>query len=93
MEKLTGRLSPMPTLNGNLSIESELHGSLTVGDIHMDGGYDFYSGEYEVLPKANENTILPTKNKILEENVIVLDIPYYEVSNVDGITIYIGKDE
>lgn len=91
--KLKGKLSPVIGLKGSLTSNEGLGGKLTVGDIIINGGYDFYSGEYEVLPKANENTILPTKNKILEENVIVLDIPYYEVSNTTGTTIYIGKEE
>lgn len=91
MEKLIGKLSPMPTLNGFLSPTSGLKGTLSIGDIHLDGGYEFYKGDYVVTPKANENTILQTKDKIMEENVLVLDIPYYEVSNEDGITICIAE--
>lgn len=52
-----------------------------------------YTGDYTVTPKAHTETILPTKNKHLTEDVQVLEIPYYEVSNAaGGSTVYIAKE-
>lgn len=55
-------------------------------------GYPMYTGDYVVTPLAGEETILPTQDKALQNNVTVLEIPYYEVSNASGQTIYIGTE-
>lgn len=49
-----------------------------------------YTGEYVVTPLANEDQILPTKDKSLLEDLVVNKIPVYEVSNTYGTTITIG---
>ena len=49
-----------------------------------------YEGEYTVTPKVEEQT-LATARKILNEDVVVEKIPYFEVSNNSGgITASIG---
>ena len=54
-------------------------------------GGEAYDGDYEVVPKAFEPVVLPTKNKLRggrcdrQQNV-----PYYEVSNETGTTVYIA---
>ena len=51
-----------------------------------------YEGEYEVTPKVAEQT-LPTAQKLLEEDVHIKKIPYFEVSNTSGgNTVYIGNE-
>ena len=51
-----------------------------------------YEGEYEVTPKVAEQT-LPTAQKLLEEDVHIKEIPYFEVSNNSGgNTVYIGSE-
>lgn len=49
-----------------------------------------YEGEYTIKPLANISKILQTKDKSLNENIVVLEIPVYEVSNEYGTTITIG---
>jgi hypothetical protein len=49
-----------------------------------------YDGEYTVTPLASISQILQTKDKSLNENIVVLEIPVYEVSNEYGTTITIG---
>ena len=88
-------------LNGTLTSAGLLHGSL-VGDHHkIEGtltipstpGLDLYGGPYEVTPKAWTEQTLPTKNKLMEDDVTVFRIPYYETSNVfDGLTVFIAED-
>ena len=51
-----------------------------------------YEGEYTVTPKINAQT-LPTKEKIMFEDVTIKAIPYYEVSNNNGgSTVFIAKE-
>ena len=51
-----------------------------------------YEGEYVVTPKAEAQT-LETAERMMEDNVVVLEIPYAEVSNLSGgYTVIIGGD-
>lgn len=58
------------------------------------GGSDVpcYDGPCEVTPKTNTNQILRTANLLVEENITVLKIPVYEVSNSAGTTVIIGGE-
>lgn len=42
-----------------------------------------YEGNYNVTPTIERNT-LDTHNKLMESNLVVDKIPYYEVSNTSG---------
>lgn len=53
----------------------------------------YYSGEYNVTPATYSRTILGTANKTMLDDVIVSQIPQYEVSNdSEGQTLIIGKE-
>lgn len=54
--------------------------------------YDIYDGEYTVTPKAHNETILETREKLMADNVTVNKIPYYETSNESGLTVYIADE-
>lgn len=54
--------------------------------------YNYYKGEYDITPLAFQQQKLETKDKILKENVIVKEVPFFEVSNVEGTTVYIGME-
>ena len=55
---------------------------------------EIYTGNYEVIPKADEGTTLHTAQKYLTQNVSVRKIPYYETDNTaGGTTIYIASDD
>ena len=51
---------------------------------------DYYEGTYNVTPKAYDGTVLETNDKFLTDNVTVTKVPYFEVSNASGITVYIA---
>lgn len=53
--------------------------------------YDTYKGEYVVTPLAFEETILETTDKVMKDDVTVLEIPYFETSNLKGTTVYIAN--
>lgn len=50
-----------------------------------------YDGPYEVTP-ASDFQLLPTADRVLEDDILVHPIPYSEVSNEQGgITVTIGE--
>ena len=49
-----------------------------------------YEGAYDVTPKTVAQT-LQTKDKKMKDDVAVLAIPYFEISNTDGTTVIIGE--
>ena len=54
------------------------------------GEYPVYTGPVVVTPKVRETTELDTRNTVLLQNVFVEEIPYFETSNVKGITFVVG---
>lgn len=60
-----------------------------IGQIKGDGGYQFYEGDYNLIPKVLSQT-MDTKDKVMKQNVTVDEIPFHEVSNETGKTIIIG---
>ena len=58
-------------------------------DVYGTGG-EMYNGEYTVTPSAHNNIVLETKHKTMRDDVTVLEIPYYETSNILGTTVYIA---
>ena len=51
-----------------------------------------YEGDYIVIPKADAATVLPTKDKPMQDDVTVQKIPYYETANPTGDTVYIASE-
>lgn len=52
---------------------------------------DPYEGSYVVIPEVSAQ-VLPTLNKRMTDDLTVTGIPYYEVSNTSGITVYIAEN-
>lgn len=78
--ELTGKLTAQGTLSGMLTIPSAV-------------GVDVYDGAYVVVPKAHDEQVLETAQKLLLEDVTVTKVPYYETSNLfDGKTAYIAEE-
>ena len=76
---------------------SEIDGKFTpnFGEIQtiteFIGGEKYY-GDYTVTPKVESQT-MPTKGKVMEEDVTIKSIPFFNVSNTSGgSTVYIGKE-
>ena len=68
----------------------ELWALLGVGEIDDE---KYYIGEYNVTPATYSRTILGTANKTMLDDVVVSQIPQYEVSNdSEGQTLIIGKE-
>lgn len=51
-----------------------------------------YEGEYEVTPKLEKQT-LETKNKLLNKDVTIKEVPVYKVrNNSGGFSVYVAKE-
>lgn len=88
IESLIGLISVECTLAGKLSCTGGLSGKISIMR-----EYDHYNGNYKVSPKAFEEQTLQTTNKLLGEDVIITEVPYYETSNTsNGTTVYIAKE-
>ena len=61
-----------------------LQGAINVSGQPIPIGGEVYTGEYTVTPKVRQQTILQTQLKVMSDNVTVLQIPDYEVSNPQG---------
>ena len=59
--------------------------------IEVTGG-EHYQGEYIVIPSPSDNITLETEGKVMDDDVTVIKIPYYETSNITGKTVYIASE-
>ena len=48
------------------------------------GDHEYYTGEYDVTPDADEEQVLQCEEKIMQHDVVVRRIPYEETSNESG---------
>ena len=58
---------------------------------YVGGMWPLYEGEYNIRPQPYIDTVLPTANKSMADDVTVQKIPYYETTNLaGGYTAIIG---
>lgn len=90
----------MRTFDGELNISTTLDGELEAG-LTFDGQMgiiqkvhdaDIYEGDYIVIPKANDATVLETRDKMMTDNVTVTKVPFYETHSETGTTVYIASE-
>jgi len=90
---IVGDVSSKASVQGYVSISPlSLSADVSLGRvtiIHSD--MPDYDGEYEVTPSIEAQT-LNTKNTTMRDDVEIHKIPYYDVVNQYGRTIYIGSD-
>lgn len=88
-QSLTGNIVEKQKLIGSISGASKLSGDISISNtVIVD--YDEFEGPYEVKPIIESQT-LETKDKLMKEDLVVLAIPYSEVTNLsNGITVTIG---
>ena len=80
----------------NVAAETEAEWRLNVAaetDEEKSEEHESYDGEYRVTPKAFQSQMLDTENKVLDRNIVVTEVPYYETGNAaNGVTSYIAKE-
>lgn len=84
-----GMISAPVKMTGEIKQVGTLKGSIEMPSVVMP--YRLYEGEYEVIPEVESQT-MSTANTIMREDVIIQAIPYFEVSNLKGKTVYIGGE-
>lgn len=77
---------------GELSLDNFIDGGEQGIFMPMPGGGEPYTGELIVTPKAHEEQRLATANKVMPGDVVVLEVPYYETHNENGLTAYIASE-
>lgn len=95
--ELKGSITPSVILIGAIKDIAGLTASIhmsdnLIGTVSISESYDHYSGDYEVSPDANTSVSLNTSGKLMDSDVKVLKIPYWETSNVSGKTVYIASE-
>lgn len=89
---ITGKISDdQHNINCSITGDGEITAEIKLPKIIQNGDVDEYEGMYHVIPKAYEDQVLPTKNKVLYSDVTVAEIPTYETSNESGLTFIIGE--
>ena len=86
-----GECSLTIPLVGEISLSNVLDGECGVITRYRETDYPVYTGTTTVTPRVSEQ-ILETANKTLLEDITVLEVPYYETSNVNGMTVYIASE-
>lgn len=90
---ITGDVKTNASVQGHVSVSPlSISADVSLGRvtiIHSD--MPDYEGEYEVTP-ATEAQTLNTKNRTMRDDLNINKIPYYDVANPYGRTIYIGSD-
>ena len=71
--------------------ESAQQYNLLVDSQIIANSYDIYDGIYDAIPKTVEQKLY-TKDRYMTDDVTIHKIPYYEVSNLNGMTVYIGNN-
>ena len=67
-----------------------------LGEIYQVTAYiggELYQGNYEVTPSVESQT-LATKERVLTDDITILEIPFFSVGNTSGgNTVYIGTEK
>ena len=88
-EQIQANIAAQEILEGSLAQDPEVSVSLSIPNVVHE---KVYTGPYAVIPKANDQTVLDTKGRSMTDAVTVLKIPYYEIGNESGDTVYIANE-
>lgn len=86
--QLNCQISGVNSLNGTLSAVGNVPGTVSP-KINRD---KYYTGSYEVTPKADKTQVLPTADKTLTDNITIHKVPFHEAHNDYGTTAYIAME-
>lgn len=80
---LFGSMSSVGNLSGTINSEESLTGRIVITTDR-----ECYTGNCHVIPKI-DSQVLPTCDKVINQDITVEGIPFYEVSNQQGGTTFI----
>ena len=82
-------LSDIECLTAEILSEVDVSGDVSI-PTHIE--YGRFSGPYEITPRAHEDVVLETNGLLMDDDVTVKKIPYFETSNLSGYTVYIANE-
>lgn len=86
---LNGRVIANGSLSGRIQGTAFISGAIQAGISDVPK----YAGETTVTPKVAGETVLPTRDKLVKDDITVRKIPQFEVSNTSGgYTLIIGEE-
>lgn len=88
---IVAKIKRPPAIRVGVTTQKTLAVRLASLKILAGDAYPLYQGEYEITPKIDGVTV-PTAQKSMEKDLRIKEIPYFEVSNPNGKTVYIGKE-
>lgn len=88
---IEGEILLEDTIEGDINLNSVIDGELGTFYLASSETHETYNDKYTVVPSASEDITLDTSNKIMERDVTVFKVPYYQTSNVEGTTVYIAQ--
>lgn len=88
---IEGQVLLNETIEGDVSLTNMIDGELGTFYLASSETHEIYNGNYTVVPSASDDITLETNNKIMERDVTVFKVPYYQTSNVEGTTVYIAQ--
>lgn len=85
---MTGIINPVQSISGKINPVIMMSGTLNVAE-----GYypDIYEGTLEFTSAVSIDQEIPTKKKLITNDITIKKIPYFETSNLSGTTVYIGE--
>lgn len=86
---VVGGIISSANIIGTISSDTVLAGAFIPSIVVREGELPDYDGPYTVIPESIKQ-VLDTTNKSLRDDISINPIPYYDVSNQYGRTIYIG---
>lgn len=88
--KIEGAIVELPKITGKAERQNALSGNVGAKTINIGGTP--YDGEYVVTPRVGEQK-LETKGAIMNDDVTIKAIPFFNVGNQSGgSTAYIGSE-
>ena len=89
MKEIKGIISA-PGISAAISQKQNITASIHQSDSRPN--VERYEGAYEATPRTTAQT-MPTKNKLMQEDFTVKEIPCFEVTNTaNGTTVTIGNE-
>ena len=90
-QSLTGKISGKQGLKAGILSKGELTGHTNVSTVYTAQN-EPYTGPYSVTPSTESET-LHTKDMLMTDDVIILEIPFHVVTNNSGgMTATIGGE-
>lgn len=80
-----------PTITANVSLVDNVIREKSSNLNVITHNSELFEGPYSVTPKVIDQ-LLETRNKVMQADVTVFKIPYFQTSNQSGDTVYIGSE-